>query len=540
MSRYAARLAVSLLLLGGGVASAVAATFPHGDRAKAAAATTLVTSPAATVVAVSGHGWGHGLGLSQWGAYGYALHGLGFERILAHYYPGTTLGPVPARTVRVLVASGKQLKLTSVSPWRAVDATGAKVALDAGTVALTRTAKLGGRAATMPLTFTAAAPLQVNGNVYRGRISVSVVGKMLQAVDVVGLEAYLRGVVPAEVPSAWPAAALQAQAVAARSYALANLVRGRPFDLYGDVRDQVYGGVGVESPATDAAVAATKGQVLLYAGKVADTMYFSTSGGRTASASELGLAIPYLVSVSDPYDTTSPYHDWGPVLFAAANVAKKLKVASPLSGIEASASASGRVQTVTVVGGDGLQSMLTGSEVRTALDLRSTWFTPSLLGLSSRVATIIYGGATSLQGIARDAGSVSLEAQPFGQDWQPAGPLQPGTDGTFSTIVKPQLRTSYRVAAGPVRAGLVTVAVSARCDATITSSGATGTLRPAAAGAVQLQRGGSGVWTTVSSAVADAAGSFSFGGPLAPGDYRARCAPGAGIAPGVSAEVMLP
>ena len=163
MSRYAARLAVSLLLLGGGVASAVAATFPHGDRAKAATTTTLVTSPAATVVGVSGHGWGHGLGLSQWGAYGYALHGLGFERILAHYYPGTTLGPAPGRTVRVLVASGKRL------------------------------------------TFTAAAPLQVNGNLYRGRISVSVVGKLLRAIDAVGLESYLRDVVPAEVPSAWPA-----------------------------------------------------------------------------------------------------------------------------------------------------------------------------------------------------------------------------------------------------------------------------------------------------------------------------------------------
>jgi len=540
MSRYAARLAVSMLLLGGGVASAVAATIPHGKRASAETTTALVTSPAATVVAVSGHGWGHGLGLSQWGAYGYALHGLGYERILAHYYPGTTLGPAPGRTVRVLVGSGKRLTLTSVSPWRAVDADGKKFALDPGTVALTRTAKLEGRVLTMPVTFTAPAPLQVNGNVYRGRISVSLVGKTLQAVDVVALESYLRGVVPAEVPSAWPAAALQAQAVAARSYALANLVKGQPFDLYGDVRDQVYGGVGVESPATDAAVAATKGQVLLYAGKVADTLYFSTSGGRTASASEFGMAVPYLVSVSDPYDTTSPYHDWGPVLYPAASVAKRLKVATPLSDIETAASASGRVQTVTVVGGDGLTSTFTGPQVRTALDLRSTWFAPTLLGLSARAAAITYGGAASLQGIARGAGTVSLEAQPYGQDWQPAGALQPGTDGTFSAIVKPQLRTSYRLASGAVRASLVTVAVSARCDATITSSGATGTLRPASAAAVQLQRGGAGAWTTVSSTAADSAGSFSFGGPLAPGDYRARCAPGAGIAPGLSAEAMLP
>ncbi|HST18342.1 MAG TPA: SpoIID/LytB domain-containing protein, partial [Gaiellaceae bacterium] len=511
-----------------------------GTTATATTTTQTVTSDATEVLAVSGHGWGHGLGLSQWGAYGYALHGLDYERILAHYYQGTTLGPAPARTVRVLLGSGKRLTLTSVSPWRAVDAQGTKVALDAGTVALTRTAKLAGRALTLPLTFSAVAPLQVNGNVYRGRISVSLSGKTLQAVDVVALESYLRGVVPAEVPSAWPAAVLQAQAVAARSYALANLVKGRSFDLYGDVRDQVYGGVGVESPATDAAVAATKGQVLLYAGKVADTLYFSTSGGRTASASEFGPAIPYLVSVSDPYDTTSPYHDWGPVLFPAASVAKRLKVASPLNDIETSASASGRVQTVTVVGGDGLAATFTGPQVRTALDLRSTWFAPSLLGLSARTTGITYGGAASLEGIARAAGAVSLEAQRYGQDWQPAGALQPGTDGTFSTIVKPQLRTAYRLAAGAVRVSLVTVSVSARCDATITSSGATGTLRPASAGAVQLQRGGSGAWTTVSSTLADAAGAFSFGGPLAPGDYRARCAPGAGIAPGLSAEAMLP
>jgi hypothetical protein len=279
---------------------------------------------------------------------------------------------------------------------------------------------------------------------------------------------------------------------------------------------------------------------LLYAGKVADTLYFSTSGGRTASASEFGPAVPYLVSVSDPYDTTSPYHDWGPVLYPADSVAKRLKVAAPLTDIVTAASASGRVQTVTVVSGDGLQSTLTGPQVRTALDLRSTWFAPSLLGLSARASAITYGGATSLQGIARSDVPVALEAQPYGQDWQPAGTLQPGPDGTFSMIVKPQLRTSYRLAAGTVRASLATVSVLARCDATITSSGATGAVRPPSAATVQLQRGGSGAWTTVSSTVANAGGSFTFGGPLAPGDYRARCAPGAGIAPGVSAEAMLP
>ena len=91
---------------------------------------------------------------------------------------------------------------------------------------------------------------------------------------------------PAEMPSGWAPEALKAQAVAARSYALANLAKGRPFDLYSDTRSQVYGGVKAESTKTSAAVDATKGEVVLFNGKVADTLFFSTSGGRTASALE--------------------------------------------------------------------------------------------------------------------------------------------------------------------------------------------------------------------------------------------------------------
>ena len=107
------------------------------------------------------------------------------------------------------------------------------------------------------------------------------------------------------MPFDWPAQALQAQAVAARSYALANLTKDRDFDLYSDTRDQVYGGVDAEFPAASAAVTATKGKVVLYKGKVANTLFFSTSGGRTASSLEAtGDAVPYLVSVADPYDSS--------------------------------------------------------------------------------------------------------------------------------------------------------------------------------------------------------------------------------------------
>ncbi len=196
-----------------------------------------------------------------------------------------------------------------------------------------------------PYTFSAAEPISVDGAPYRGKLTVSATGKLVQVIDVVGLEQYLKAVVPSEVPSNWPPEALKAQAVAARSYALANLAKGRPFDLYSDTRSQVYGGIDAESAATNAAVAATRGQVVLYNGTVADTLFFSTSGGRTASALEAtGTAVPYLVSVPDPYDTLSPYHDWGPVLMDAAKAAKELKLSAPISDVELQNGPSGRVQ----------------------------------------------------------------------------------------------------------------------------------------------------------------------------------------------------
>ena len=108
------------------------------------------------------------------------------------------------------------------------------------------------------------------------------------------------------MPKEWPAAALQAQAVAARSYALASFVKNRDFDLYADPRSQMYYGVAAESPATTAAVQATKGLILTYAGKVATTFYYSSSGGRTASSEDVFGLVPYLQSRLDPWDAVSP------------------------------------------------------------------------------------------------------------------------------------------------------------------------------------------------------------------------------------------
>src|SRR5207248_1060757 len=191
----------------------------------------------------------------------------------------------------------------------------------------------------------------------------------VQVVDVVALENYLKGVVPSEMPFDWAPEALKAQAVAARSYALANLTKNREFDLYGDTRDQVYGGVAAEQPASNDAISATKGQVVLYKGKVADTLFFSTSGGRTASSLDAtGAAVPYLVSVADPYDSLSPVHDWGPVLFDGAKVAAQLKLPGSLTDLTADDGASGRAKTVTGVGADGVEATVTGAQFRALLE----------------------------------------------------------------------------------------------------------------------------------------------------------------------------
>jgi stage II sporulation protein D len=544
VGRYASGLGAACLLMLGVLASTLLAAtpgLPPSTTSSAALTTTVTTSPASSVVVVSGHGWGHGLGLSQWGAYGYAKHGWTFDRILTHYYSGTTLGPAKVSTVRVLLASAKKTTIESTAAWTVVDSAGTTIVLDPGVLVLkTKLALVDHPELQPPFTFVGKQPLIVDKVAYRGKLNVSSDGKLVQVIDTVGLESYLKGVVPAEMPSSWLPEALKAQAVAARSYALANVTTGRPFDLYGDTRSQVFGGVKVENAATSAAVDATKGQVVLYKGKVANTLFFSTSGGRTASAFEsTGLTVPYLVPVADPYDTASPYHDWGPVLFDAAGVAKQFKLASPIADLQTTTGPSGRVKTLTVVSDDESVVTMNGNQVRGALELRSTWFAPALLQLLPKSKTMTYGGALSLTGRARGVDTVSLEAKAYGLDWAPVGDLLLDADGAFSTIVRPQIGTQYRLVWGDVRAGLAKIAVAVRVDATVQRGTATGTTKPVVAYApTQLQWSADGTtsWQTVASSTADGTGAFSISAPSpeTAGAYRVRVAPGNGLAPGLS------
>ncbi len=380
---------------------------------------------------VSGHGWGHGVGMSQWGAEGLALHNWGYRRILAHYYPGTSLGNERGVTVRVLLADGqRKITISSRSPFRLVDGRGHWHDLGRRHIVLTRRLLH----FLPPLVFVpSTAPLALNGSGYRGDLVVRRNSGTLRVVNVLPLEQYLRGVVPWEMPSRWRQAALRAQAVAARTYALATRNPGATFDLYADTRDQMYGGIRAEKPSTNWAVGATSGRVVTWDGAPALTYYSSTSGGRTESASDAwGGSLPYLRSVADPYDSISPHHSWGPRRFSGRTLARRLGVPSIADVIERWNS-SGRVAAVALRWHGGAR-VIDGDAFRSALRLPSTWFTIRLAGRHMRA-----DGHTHAQGYTWAGRYIVLLASVPLADGRPHG----GRVARSNTL--PGLRPGYWV-----------------------------------------------------------------------------------------------
>jgi stage II sporulation protein D len=206
---------------------------------------------------------------------------------------------------------------------------------------------------------------------YRGRLQIRPEGPLLQAVNHVELEAYLPSVVGSEMPARWPAAALQAQAVAARTYALGQLKPDATYDLKATVASQAYLGVEAETVSTQAAVAATRALVLNHGGRLIDAVFHSSSGGSTENSGELwNRQLPYLVSVPD-VDTLSPWHQWS-VRFEPEQLRTAFRETGGASRIEVlAASSSGRVRRARVIGPAGSLD-LSGNELRQRLGLRST------------------------------------------------------------------------------------------------------------------------------------------------------------------------
>jgi SpoIID/LytB domain protein len=268
----------------------------------AGASTARTPAAGGAELVVTGGGWGHGVGMSQEGALGFAERGYSYAQILAHYYSGTALGAAPAQA-RVRVLIGKR-------------------------------------------------------------------------VHSIALETYVRGVVSAEMPASWPAAALEAQAVASRTYALTAHAGGSRFDVYADTRSQVYRGTAAHTAATDAAVAATAGQIVTYEGTPAITYFFASSGGRTEDVENAFAGAtpePWLRGVNDPYEK-GPLHTWT-LSFSYAKASARLRglVRGSFEGIEVLGRGySPRIVSAYVLGSRG-KTLVSGAELAARLGLYATW-----------------------------------------------------------------------------------------------------------------------------------------------------------------------
>lgn len=234
--------------------------------------------------------------------------------ILAVAAAPVVVAGLPARAIEVRVLLDEAVSSVEVAGENLVvrTADGETVAEGGGSI---RLAPRPGGVAVGPAGVRGAVVVEADGPVrallhrWRGRLVVEPAGRALRVLNELDVEEYLRGVVPLEMPHHWPAAALEAQAIAARTYALARaLDTAVPF-LDKGVADQVYGGVEVERPATDSAVAATAGRVLLWNGRPFVSYFHSTCGGHTdAPPDALGRDGPPRHGVPDTYCAASPYY----------------------------------------------------------------------------------------------------------------------------------------------------------------------------------------------------------------------------------------
>jgi stage II sporulation protein D len=479
---------------------------------------------AATVVVVTGHGWGHGVGMSQWGARGYALHGWDWQRIVAHYYPGTRVSTTANVNVHVLLAASQPgADVACAAGMRVGDATGRTYALPADSYHLGPGLRIRKHLLQSPVAFYCdAAPIEWDGRAYHGVLVVWSGGGRLAIVNAVDLEDYVRGVIADEMPHRWPLAALEAQAVAVRSYALSAIRPGRRFDLFADDRSQVYGGMGAETASTLFAATRTEGQILTYDGRVATTYFFSTSGGRTADVRDVWPRlgnVPYLRSVSDPYDTASPVHTWTRA-FSAQRLAARLGV--PFGALHVLRNRSGRVTEVDVG-----RVPLSGQRVMRLLHLRSTWFSLGELSLAGAQSTVSYGRRVTLVAGARDVGGAMLQ-QLTHAGWKTVRPVRAGA----RVWVAPRGYTIYRLTAGDVRGPEVGVAVSPAVRARLVSRTLlSGQVLPRPTGEVTVSRFVGGGWRIVARPQLDSRGVFHTPVRLRPGGYRIDVAGGVRFAP---------
>lgn len=273
-------------------------------------------------------------------------------------------------------ASGRFLGSTTALEGWSVAVSGGRLALrGSGGQALVATGSvrlIPSQASEFPLIF--AAPRW-----YRGMLELRAGARGLTAINHVDVEAYLYGVVPAEMSAKWPAEALGAQAIAARSYAMANLGKhGKAgYDLCGTDECQVYRGAGIEALGSNAAVDATRGTLLMQNGRVLSAFFHASSGGYTENSEDVWFQkLDHIRAVPD-YDQNSPHYEWYKNVPAADLSSRLANRGIRVGGVRdiqtVSRSYSGRVRSVRVIGTQGTKE-ISGETLRMAAGLRSTLF----------------------------------------------------------------------------------------------------------------------------------------------------------------------
>ena len=514
-------------------------------------------SAAATPVFVlKGHGWGHGVGLSQYGALGRANAGQDYRQILGFYYDGTNLGQTSQDKIRVLLKSGmSSVTLRSSEDFKVGDKTLARftdwtvVPTSDGKVRVVGKGKFGNPATAKP----GAGFLRVDGLRYRGNLKVWNKGGRLAVVNVVGLQSYLYSVVPREMPSSWPLEALKAQAVAARGYAV-RATRAGWYDLYDDTRDQVYGGLDYgsgEDPGSTDAVQATAGEVLKYSGSIISAYFSSSNGGRTAaSADTWGGQLDYLVSKQDSFDLNglNSNRSWTVVLSPRALQNRLGASHTPADAIVTSRK-SGRVDRVRLERGSWAatfpSSGLGPEWFRGVLGMRSSRFDLRVLDATPSKAKTVCNARLRVNVLAREASGVTLQRRRRGSSSWTNMSVTKDDAAHYHGIDKPCRATSYRLHSAAASSGAMSVKVAPKIVFSLTqpaNDGLKGSVRPVslAGQTVHVDRKRkNGTWAkNVGSAVVQADGRWHADFDAVSGTYRARLTPpgSTGLVPGATGE----
>ena len=378
------------------VALALAVAVPTLVAASPASADDPYDVPDPATITITGDGYGHGVGMSQYGAYGAANDGRDFKQILSFYYPGTKLGDTAGK-VAVLISAdddndlvvdtrkgltvhslvtGKTSKLSEpgATRWR-IRPSGSRSEISYRTRKWHTWRVLKGAvelaAAGQPLTLrTPDGPVDYRGAL---RSTRNAKGNRI-TVDVVPMEAYVRGVVTSEMFADWPQQALRAQAVASRTYAAYERAHTSRigYDLCDTAACQAYGGASAESADGNQAVKATARRAVTYGGKVAFAQFSASNGGWTVADDRF----PYLPAQQDPYEGTSKdYYDWSVDLSTEEIEAAYHIDNLTYIGVETrDGDGAGHVATVRLKSDKGFDGTVTGRSFFEHFRLRSSMF----------------------------------------------------------------------------------------------------------------------------------------------------------------------